>query len=51
MAWIVAELVLIPDISWLQPFYFTLGALIVGTCLAPSVREHLRRGVNEEMGT
>jgi len=50
-AWIVVELLLIPDISWLQPFYFTVGALIVGTSLAPSVREHLHHDVEEEIGT
>ena len=43
MAWIVVELVLLPEWSWLQPFYLAVGAVIVATAATPAVHGRLRR--------
>lgn len=43
MAWIVVELVLLPEWSWLQPLYLAVGAVVVAAALAPGVRDRLRR--------
>lgn len=42
MAWIVVQLVLLPEWSWLQPLYLAVGAVIVTTALTPAVRGRLR---------
>jgi membrane protein implicated in regulation of membrane protease activity len=42
MAWIVVQRLLIPGTTWLQPFYFAVGAAITALALTPGVRRHLR---------
>lgn len=43
VAWIVVELLLIPEVHWLmQPLYLGVGAGIVGTAVRPRVRERWR---------
>jgi hypothetical protein len=41
MAWIVVQVALIGATSWLQPFIFSLGVIIAGLPLLPSVRATL----------
>jgi hypothetical protein len=47
MAWIVVELVLLPEWSWLQPLYLAVGAVIVATAVTPAVRGRLRHPRSE----
>lgn len=42
MIWILVQVAIIGPGSWLQPFYFAVGLLILLLCFAPSVRAHLR---------
>jgi len=42
MIWILVQVVIIGPGSWLQPFYFAIGLLILLLCFAPSARAHLR---------
>lgn len=42
MAWIVVQRLLIPGTTWLQPFYFSVGAAIAALTLTRSVRANLR---------
>jgi hypothetical protein len=37
MAWIVVQRLLIPGTTWLQPFYFAVGAVIVALALTGGV--------------
>lgn len=41
MAWIVVQRLVLPDISWLQPTFFTVGAALVVLALLPGVRRSL----------
>lgn len=51
VAWIVYELIMIADVSWLQPALAALGLATVGLALLPSIRAYDRQRPRQEDGS